>query len=246
MKRQTLTMLLLIFTLVGCTRPAAPSASPTSPTPTAAEGMSGMNMGDPSSGDGLNQSGTTDAMSNHQMEMGPHMKMTATHPQNPDDDARAAQISAQARAALSKYRDYKLAERDGYKPFLPNLPLEEYHFTNYANSLAAGVRFDPTKPGSLLYKKVGDGYQLIGVMYTAPARFSEDQLNARYPLSVAQWHQHVNICLPPAGLGSTAGTWTRFGPAGSIVSEADCQAVGGKFYPRIFGWMLHIYPFDGQ
>src|SRR4029079_1132675 len=45
--------------------------------------------------------------------------------------------------------------------------------------------------------KQGDDYKLIGVMYTATKRFTEDQLNERIPLSVAQWHQHTNFCRPP-------------------------------------------------
>ncbi|MGB8583682.1 MAG: hypothetical protein WCD47_22885 [Candidatus Sulfotelmatobacter sp.] len=46
---------------------------------------------------------------------------------------------------------------------------------------------NPRHPTSLLYEKHGDDYKLIGVMYTAPKRFGEDQLDQRVPLSVAQW-----------------------------------------------------------
>ena len=31
-------------------------------------------------------------------------------------------------------------------------------------------------------------------------------------------------------------------PAGRIV--LDCEAAGGKFMPQIFGWMVHVYPFE--
>ena len=31
-------------------------------------------------------------------------------------------------------------------------------------------------------------------MYTAPNSFNEDNLDQRIPLSVAQWHEHVNLC----------------------------------------------------
>ncbi len=57
--------------------------------------------------------------------------------------------------------------------------------------------FNPEHPTSLLYEKHGDDYKLIGVMYTAPKRFTEDQLDERVPLSIAQWHEHVNFCFPP-------------------------------------------------
>ncbi len=64
--------------------------------------------------------------------------------------------------------------------------------------MEAAFRFNPEHPTSLLYEKHGDEYKLIGVMYTAPKRFTEDQLDERIPLSVAQWHEHVNFCAPPA------------------------------------------------
>ena len=38
----------------------------------------------------------------------------------------------------------------------------------------------------------------------------------------------------------------RFGFAGTISSEADCQAAGGNFHKQIFGWMVHVYPFAGD
>lgn len=41
------------------------------------------------------------------------------------------------------------------------------------------------------------GYKLVGVTYTAPYRLSEDDLNQRIPLSIAQWHAHTNLCMPP-------------------------------------------------
>jgi hypothetical protein len=36
---------------------------------------------------------------------------------------------------------------------------------------------------------------------------------------------------------------TRFGFAGTISNQADCEAVGGSFHKQIFGWMIHVYPF---
>ena len=39
--------------------------------------------------------------------------------------------------------------------------------------------------------------RLIGVMYTAPKRYRESDLNERIPLSIAQWHEHVNFCRVP-------------------------------------------------
>jgi hypothetical protein len=36
----------------------------------------------------------------------------------------------------------------------------------------------------------------------------------------------------------------KFGMAGSISTKEACDAAGGKFVPRVFGWMVHVYPND--
>jgi hypothetical protein len=80
-------------------------------------------------------------------------------------------------------------------------------------------------------------------MYTARKNAGEDDLNQRIPLSIAQWHAHVNFCLPPADRRSEL--WqphSQFGLNGSITTEAACDAAGGKFLPQVFGWMVHVYP----
>jgi hypothetical protein len=151
----------------------------------------------------------------------------------------------QARTALEKYRDYKVALAEGFQIFLPNVPQPMYHFTNYQFAFNAAFEFDATRPTSLLYEKHGSDYKLIGAMYTAPVRFSEEQINERVPLSVAQWHQHVNMCRPPQGreiemLGKNA----RFGLQGSISTRQECEAAGGTFMPHVFGWMVHVYPWE--
>ena len=80
-------------------------------------------------------------------------------------------------------------------------------------------------------------------MYTMPKRATEEQMNARVPLSVAMWHLHTNLCMPPrAGLKNA--DWTKFGLNGSIASKDACDAAGGRFSPVIFGWMVHVYPYE--
>jgi len=76
-----------------------------------------------------------------------------------------------------------------------------------------------------------------------PRRSSEEQLNERVPLSVAMWHLHTNLCMPPREQRATA-DWAKFGLKGSIATEEACDAAGGKFYPSIFGWMVHVYPYE--
>ena len=191
-------------------------------------------------------SATTESMSHeHHHQMGPHMHMSSLRTPQPGDAEKAQKVAEQARQSLEKYKDYRAALADGYKIFLPNVPQKMYHFTNWEYAMGEAFRFDPTKPTSLLYNKTPDGYQLIGVMYTAPVRFTEDQLNERIPLSVAQWHQHVNLCKPPKGReAEQLGKNSKFGLNGSISSREECEAAGGTFTPHLFGWMVHLYPWE--
>ncbi|MBI3670557.1 MAG: hypothetical protein HY237_12340 [Acidobacteria bacterium] len=172
-----------------------------------------------------------------------HMKMTAPRPQTPEDLARADAIVRELRAGIEKYKDYRVALGDGFQIFLPNLPQPQYHFTNYKNGFLEAFTFDPARPTSLLYKKTASGYELLGAMYTMPRTATEDQLNARVPLSVGTWHLHVNLCMPPRGQGARA-DWTKFGLAGSISTPDACEEAGGNFLPAIFGWMIHVYPYE--
>lgn len=190
----------------------------------------------------------TQAMSHHHHDhehMDAHMHMSALRDPHPGDRERAQKIVEQVRPALEKYRDYNNALAEGYEIFLPNVPQKMYHFTNYLYAFGAAISFDPTKPTSLLYEKHGSDYKLIGAMYTAPMRFTEDQLNERVPLSVAQWHQHVNMCKPPRGREiEMLGKNPKFGLQGSISTREACEAAGGTFMPHIFGWMVHVYPWE--
>jgi hypothetical protein len=185
------------------------------------------------------------SMESHHMDMGPHMKMTALRPVQPRDQEKADQVAQAARAVADKYKDYKVALADGFKIFLPNVQQKQYHFTNYRYAFEARNNFDPSRPTSLLYEKRGDDYKLIGVMYTTKKDATEDQLNERVPLSIAQWHAHVNLCLPPRDKKEDVlPQSTKFGLRGSIATKEDCDAAGGKFYPQVFGWMVHVYPFE--
>ena len=179
----------------------------------------------------------------HQDTHNLHMRMTAMRPQTSEDAARASEVIAQLRTGIEKYKDYHVALNDGYKIFLPNLPQPEYHFTNYKNGFLEAFTFEPSRPTSLLYKKVPGGFELVGAMYTMPKRATEDQLNARIPLSVAMWHLHTNLCMPRKGQLRGA-DWTKFGLRGSIATEEACDAAGGRFHPVIFGWMVHVYPYE--
>ena len=205
--------------------------------------MPGMDMDDEGN---HAQAGAMQSMSHehHHMDSA-HMHMTPARPATPEDRARADEIATKLAKAIERYRDYRVALGDGFHIFAPNLPQPMYHFTNYWNGYLEGFTFDPTRPTSLLYKKTADGYDLIGAMYTAPRSASLEELNERVPLGVARWHQHTNLCLPKRGEAKRA-DWKQFGFAGSISTEKECEEAGGRFYPVIFGWMVHVYPFESS
>jgi hypothetical protein len=232
----------LLLTAVHAQQQPSAEAQP-SQTPESSK-MTSSDMHDmPGMGDG--SAHAMQSMEDRHMDMGPHMKMTGLRDPRPGDDEKAAQVVESARKAAEKYKDYRVALADGYKIFLPNLPQKQYHFTNYWYGFEAGTHFNPDHPTSLLYEKTGDAYTLIGLMYTAPKNASEDELNNRIPLSVAQWHAHVNMCMPPQDRKKELfGPNPKFGLNGSIVTREACEAEGGKFLPQIFGWMVHVYPFE--
>jgi hypothetical protein len=190
-----------------------------------------------------NETAAVSDMSSMHGSSSEHMHMTEMRRQTPADVARANQIVTQLRAGIEKYKDYHVALNEGYKIFLLNLPQPEYHFTKYGNGFMEAFRFDPSQPTSLLYRKTADGYELVGAMYTMPKSATEEQLNERVPLSVAMWHRHTNLCMPPRDELKTA-DWTKFGLKGSIGSQEACDAAGGRFHPTIFGWMVHVYPYE--
>jgi len=201
----------------------------------------------------MEQMTTMDADMDHDkhMNMGPggmaamklHMTWTAPRPANGGDQARAGQLLKTLRDSLAKYQDYRIAERDGFKPFHPEWKQKVVHFTRFWYSLKAEFTFNPSEPTSLLYERTDNGYKLIGAMYTAPRRWDENKLNERVPLSVARWHQHVNLCFPKKGTDPKTVDWTKFG-AGTIATKEACDAAGGNFFPVLFGWMVHVYPWE--
>ena len=241
--------------------------------------MNGMNMS-ADSGQSSN-SGATGAMGKHMM-IGDHMTMTPTRQQTPADAQRGEEIIATMRRVLVRYQDSDAAVAAGYIPYMPTVPQDVYHFANRALSAdeyLGDVSIE--RPGALLFeRKTFGGYKLVGAMYSAPANYTLDQLDAIIPLSLTHWHAHTNICLPagvteqdvmngdvrghfrasipinPMGLSFSAGTSARmrlgymadprFGFAGTISTAADCQALGGNFHPQIFGWMVHVYPFQSD
>jgi len=178
--------------------------------------------------------------------MAGHMYMTSLMPLQKGDREKADSLVDSAKAAMAPYQDYHKALADGYRIFLPDIPQPQYHFTNYESGREARDHFDPHKPTSLLYTKTADGgYKLVGAMYTDRVDATEQELNDRIPLSIARWHQHINFCKAPAGQkAGYFGPDAKFGLLGSITTQEACEAAGGEFHPHIFGWMVHVYPYE--
>lgn len=239
---------LLVFTLLLAALPAhrasvlegATQESPAQEPDVDHGGMPGMDMSDEHASE---KAAVHEMTPGHHDAHSQHMTMTAMRAQTPEDVQRANEIVAQLRAGIEKYRDYHVALNDGFKIFMANVPQPEYHFTSYRNGFLEAFTFDPVRPTSLLYRKTQTGYDLVGAMYTMPKRANEEQLNARVPLSISTWHLHTNLCMPPRAQVRNA-DWSRFGLKGSIATQDACDAAGGRFRPSIFGWMVHVYPYE--
>jgi hypothetical protein len=241
---------LAVVALASAAARAQDSANkPSSASDASQSNMPGMDMSDMQHESDQNPEAAkaaNDAMDMSDMDMAsnPHMFMTELQPKQAGDDRRAEEIVEILGKSIAKYKDYKVALADNYKIFFPNVKQPIYHFTNYRNAIAASYIFNPAHPTSLLYKKTADGYELVGAMFTAPKNATEQQLNERVPLSVARWHEHVNFCLPPRGAAPAQIDWKKFGLAGSIATEEACGQANGRWIKQIFGWMVHVYPFQ--
>jgi hypothetical protein len=193
------------------------------------------------------------------MEHGAHMRFTEARPPTRTDEERARRLLAELREAIEPFRDNERALAAGYEPFLPSVPQEIYHFVNYAVTRLEydqGRPFDASRPGSLLYRRKENHWELVGAMYSASPLLTPEQLDELVPLGIARWHAHVNVCLP-AGVTlhdltqnrigqPEAWAGKRFGFEGTIVDRNECKAAGGAFYPQAWGWMVHVYPFAGD
>ena len=199
--------------------------------------MPGMDMGDMG---GMKDMGPSMAA------MAGHMYITPLRPTQPGDEEKVKAIVSQVKASIERYKDYKKALADGYVIGNPEVDQPQFHFNNQANIQQAEHHFDPAKPSSLLYFKTPkQKYKLEGVMFTAGPYVTEDELNDRIPLSIVRWHEHTNFCAAPANrVQEYLGKNPKFGMFGSIKTAEACKAEGGTFYPHIFTWMIHIFPFE--
>ncbi|WP_157466446.1 hypothetical protein [Edaphobacter aggregans] len=196
--------------------------------------------------DDMSGMGNMNVMGQSMAAMANHMCITPLRPKQPGDDEKVKALIAQVKAAIEKYKDYKKALADGYVIANPKLEQPQYHFNNHENVRLAESRFDPTRPSSLLYRRTPtQRYKLEGVMFTDRVDASEDELNERIPLSIVRWHQHTNFCAAPADkVKEYHGDKPKFGMFGSIHTKEACHAEGGTFYPVMFNWMIHVFPYE--
>jgi hypothetical protein len=175
-----------------------------------------------------------------------HMCITPMRSMQPGDKEKVEAMLVQIRAAIDKYKDYKKALADGYVIANPKVEQPQFHFTNDAYVRIADTSFDPTKPSSLLYWQTPtQRFRLEGVMFTDSTSATEDELNERIPLSIARWHEHTNFCAAPANkVSEYHGENPKFGMFGSIHTAEACKAEGGTFFPIIFTWMIHVFPYE--
>ena len=176
-----------------------------------------------------------------------HMRLTTLRPRAPGDLARADSVREVMRRELGRYGDVRVAEADGFRQFVAGAAAPVQHYTKLRWWIQARAGLDASRPSSLLYRRGADGkLELVGAMFTAPPGATEDELNARLPLSITRWHQHVNWCTPRIGPGmrerwrETKDGHPVFGPRSPIATREACDAVDGRFRPRLLGWMVHV------
>jgi hypothetical protein len=177
-----------------------------------------------------------------------HMCMTPSRPEQPGDKERAKAVVDKVRAAIEKYKDYKKAIADGFIQANPTVDQPQFHFNNDANAKLADTTFDPARPTSLLYYRTPQQkFKLEGVMYTDRNDATEDELNQRIPISIVRWHKHTNFCAAPADkVKQYFGNRPKFGMFGSIHTKEACDAEGGIFFPVVFTWMIHVFPYEND
>lgn len=166
-----------------------------------------------------------------------HMQFTAARPGTSADTARALAMVRRLREAIAPYQDVKAAEAAGYR-MRPDMEMRSrkalIHMGNPRLRGDPNAAFDPSRPQALLYRQPSNGeLTLAGVMFTAPVSASLEELDARVPLSVAQWHKHVNVCMPQRGARKSRELRRADTP------EA-CAKAGGRFRGESARYMVHV------
>ena len=177
------------------------------------------------------------------------MYMTSMRDRSPEDVARAGDIVTKLREK-SKIYDHHVAPNEGFRIFIPNVPQPEYHLTSYKNGSApCEARFtgDPTRPTSLLYEKS----QRATIWSARCTRCrsarrkiqlgNERRAAERFDVGICKPHQ---ICVCRRAVMTAECRLDEVWFARNDRVERFCDAAGGRFSPVIFGWMVHVYPYE--
>jgi hypothetical protein len=129
----------------------------------------------------------------------------------PQQEAAAAQLYAETKAAILPYQDWHLAWAAGYRPG-GSQAQSSTHWMNQ-RYVDAGYVMDPDHPQGLVYANTQHGPVLIAAMFQMPhiGQFGPDPGG---PLTA--WHEHQNICVTPFGFEFSLMTPYATCPLGAI------------------------------
>jgi hypothetical protein len=165
----------------------------------------------------------------------PHRSLTPLHPGTAADTAQALAVVHQLRSAISPYQTLSAAAAAGYHPRRDSAtvrPGKLLHVGRRVRGLDRRSHFDAAAPKSLLFRRTADGsMRLAGAMFVAPPGATAEDLDAMIPLSVAQWHQHLDVCVARAN--------GRRLVLRSVRTAEACEAAGGRFRAES-RYMIHV------
>jgi hypothetical protein len=118
-------------------------------------------------------------------------------PPTPDQARAAADLAARTTAAVARYRDYRAAVADGYRP-TGRLAGLQVHFESRAHQRDGRI-LDPRAPEQLVYAAEHGRVLLLGVVYQLPTAGAPGPAIGG---STTRWHAH-NVCITllPPGFG---------------------------------------------
>ena len=99
------------------------------------------------------------------------------------------------------------------------------------------LRFVPARQQPFKGGRHGASAEHRAAMFVAPEGATEEDLDARIPLSVARWHQHLDVCRGPEGEMKR-----RYRQA---TTASACEAAGGRFRSES-RYMVHVMVDSGD
>jgi hypothetical protein len=163
-----------------------------------------------------------------------HMSFTPRRDGSAADTAKALAVVHALRSAIAQYPTLATAESAGFRSRLPEAMQQRrrlLHVGRPGRRLGTGG-FDPAAPQALLYRRDASGeFVLAGAMFVAPEGATENELDARIPLSVARWHRHLDVCRGPKGEMKP-----RYRRA---TTASACGGLGGRFRSES-RYMVHV------